>query len=59
MARVEVHKEVPKELKHGDWNLCFQKVTYHYDDGEVHKMAFASFGDGPMVRYKHRVVRLA
>lgn len=32
MAHVEVHKEVPKELNEGDWNLCFQKVTYHYDD---------------------------
>ena len=35
MARVEIHKEVPKELKHGEWNLCFQKVTYHYDDGST------------------------
>ena len=32
MARVEVHKEVPKQLKIADWNLCFQKVTCHYDD---------------------------
>lgn len=32
MARVEVHKEVPKKLKSREWNLCFQKVTYHYDD---------------------------
>lgn len=35
MARVEVHKEVPKELNGGEWNLCFQKVTYHYDDGRM------------------------
>lgn len=35
MARVEIHKEVPKELKIGEWNLCFQKVTYHYDDGSM------------------------
>ena len=35
MARVEVHKEVPKQLKIADWNLCFQKVTYHYDDGST------------------------
>ena len=35
MARVEIHKEVPKELKHGEWNLCFQKVTYHYDEGST------------------------
>ena len=35
MARVEVHKEVPKELNSREWNLCFQKVTYHYDDGST------------------------
>ena len=35
MARVEIHKEVPKELKIGEWNLCFQQVTYHYDDGST------------------------
>ena len=35
MARVEIHKEVPKELKIGEWNLWFQKVTYHYDDGST------------------------
>ncbi len=34
MARVEVHKEVPKELNEGKWNLCFQKVTYYYDNGD-------------------------
>lgn len=32
MAHVEVHKEVPKKLNEGEWNLYFQKVTYHYDD---------------------------
>lgn len=35
MAWVEFHKEVPKQLKITDWNLCFQKVTYHYDDGST------------------------
>ena len=35
MARVEIHKEVPEELKIGEWNLCFQQVTYHYDDGST------------------------
>ena len=35
MAWVEFHKEVPKQLKIADWNLCFQKVTYHYDDGST------------------------
>lgn len=34
MARVEVHKEVPKELNERKWNLCFQKVTYYYDNGD-------------------------
>ncbi|MGN0033258.1 MAG: hypothetical protein ACI358_05725 [Candidatus Limimorpha sp.] len=33
MAWVKIHKEVPCELREGRWNLCFQKVTYHYDDG--------------------------
>lgn len=35
MAWVEFHKEVPMQLKIADWNLCFQKVTYHYDDGST------------------------
>ena len=34
MARVEVHKEVPKQLNEGVWNLCFQKVTYYYNNGD-------------------------
>lgn len=34
MARVEVHKEVPKQLNAGVWNLCFQKVTYYYNNGD-------------------------
>lgn len=34
MARVEVHKEVPKKLNEGVWNLCFQKVTYYYNNGD-------------------------
>lgn len=32
MARVEVHQEV-NDGNLGDWHLCFQQCTYHYDDG--------------------------
>lgn len=34
MAYVEIISEVPQVRKPDNWNLCFQKVTYHYDDGE-------------------------
>lgn len=33
MAHVKIHKQVPKNAYSGEWTLCFQKVTYHYDDG--------------------------
>lgn len=33
MAYVKIKAEVPGKLIENDWNLCFQKVTYHYDDG--------------------------
>ena len=33
MALVKIHKQVPENTKSGEWTLCFQKVTYHYDDG--------------------------
>lgn len=33
MAYVKLKAEVPEKLIENDWNLCFQKVTYHYDDG--------------------------
>ena len=33
MARVQIHKQVPEDANSGEWTLCFQKVTYHYDDG--------------------------
>lgn len=35
MAYVKIHKQVPTTLKPDSWNLCFQKVTYNYDDGEM------------------------
>lgn len=33
MARVKVHNEVSETQVEGEWNLCFQKVTYYYDEG--------------------------
>lgn len=33
MAYVKIHKEVPSAVVPNRWNLCFQQVTYHYDDG--------------------------
>lgn len=33
MAFIKIHKEVPHGEHIGSWTLCFQKVTYHYDDG--------------------------
>ena len=33
MAHVKIHRQVPENANSEDWNLCFQKVTYHYDDG--------------------------
>ena len=35
MAHVKIHKQVPKNTISGEWTLCFQKVTYHYDDGST------------------------
>ena len=36
MARVVIKQEVPKRLgNENDWTLHFQKVTYHFDDGET------------------------
>ena len=32
MARVQIKNEVPKN-RIEDWQLCFQKCTYNYDDG--------------------------
>ena len=34
-TRVEVHDEVPTDRKPGEWNLCFQRCTYHYDGGNT------------------------
>jgi hypothetical protein len=31
MASVKIHDEV--QLPAGTWHICFQRVTYHYDDG--------------------------
>ena len=35
MAYVKIHKQVPENINLGDWTLCFQKVTYHYEDGST------------------------
>jgi hypothetical protein len=32
MAWVEIHHEVPNDRDLGDWVLCFQECTYHYDN---------------------------
>ena len=34
MARIQVHNTVPREPAPNEWTLCFQQVTYHYDDDE-------------------------
>ena len=35
MAYVKIHRQVPENVNTGEWTLCFQKVTYHYDDGSA------------------------
>ena len=35
MAHVKIHKQVPENINSGEWTLCFQKVTYHYEDGST------------------------
>ena len=35
MALVNIHRQVPENAKSGEWTLCFQKETYHYDDGST------------------------
>ena len=35
MALVNIHRQVPENAKSGEWTLCFQKVSYHYDDGST------------------------
>lgn len=34
---VEILSEVPHKMVEEDWNLCFQKVIYHYDDAKQQK----------------------
>lgn len=33
-AIVEIHEEV-RDGEAGNWQLCFQSVTYHYEDEEI------------------------
>lgn len=33
-AEVEIHHEV-RDGANGDWQLCFQQVTYHYDASKL------------------------
>ena len=35
MALVNIYRQVPENAKSGEWTLCFQKVSYHYDDGST------------------------
>ena len=35
MAYVKIHRQVPEDVDTEEWTLCFQKVTYHYDDGSA------------------------
>ena len=35
MAHVKIHRQVSENTNSGEWTLCFQKVTYHYDDGST------------------------
>ena len=35
MANVIILRQVPENTNSGEWTLCFQKVTYHYDDGSA------------------------
>lgn len=32
MADVTILRQGPENANLGKWTLCFQKVTYHYDD---------------------------
>jgi hypothetical protein len=32
MATVEIHHSVPREPHLNEWTLCFQEVTYHFDE---------------------------
>lgn len=34
MAWIEIHNEVT-DGKQKEWRLCFQKCTYHYDNGST------------------------
>jgi hypothetical protein len=34
MAWIQIHKEVSNG-EAGDWRLCFQCCTYHYDNGNI------------------------
>ncbi len=35
MAHIQIHNEVSVPYKPWDSALCFQQVTYHYDDGNT------------------------
>lgn len=32
MADVTILRQVPENTNSEEWTLCFQTVTYHYDD---------------------------
>ena len=40
MAYIQIHRQVPENTNSGEWTLCFQKVTYHYDDGSTQDDGF-------------------
>lgn len=37
MAYVKIERQVPENVKAGEWTLCFQKVNYHFEDGSSKK----------------------
>ena len=53
MAHVKIHRQVPENVNSEDWNLCFQKVTYHYDDGYTVKTVFLTYHENAYNYFEH------
>lgn len=55
MAHVKIYRQVPENANSEDWNLCFQKVTYHYDDGYIVKTVFLTYHENAYNYFEHDI----
>ncbi len=46
---------MPENANSEDWNLCFQKVTYHYDDEYKVKTVFFTYHENAYNYFEHDI----